>query len=105
VVSLEGDNLLVFNYQICNCIICKESQLGTIKDLDSRKDTNLIVDKAKYLGVTISEDLKWEGHINYICGKANRILGFLRRNPNIGDGKHVTFIWVENHLPNMFPLW
>ena len=41
------------------------------------------VDKAKYLGVTISEDLKWEGHINNICGKANRILGFLRRNLNI----------------------
>ena len=43
------------------------------------------VDKAKYLGVTISEDLKWEGHINNICGKANRILGFLRRNLNIGS--------------------
>jgi hypothetical protein len=43
------------------------------------------VDKAKYLGVTISEDLKWEGHINNICGKANRIRGFLRRNLNIGS--------------------
>jgi hypothetical protein len=30
------------------------------------------VDKAKYLGVTISEDLKWEGHINNIYGKANK---------------------------------
>jgi myo-inositol-hexaphosphate 3-phosphohydrolase len=30
------------------------------------------VDKAKYLGVTISEDLKWESHINNICGKANK---------------------------------
>jgi hypothetical protein len=34
---------------------------------------------AKYLGVTISDDLKWESHIN-ICGKANKTLGFLRRN-------------------------
>ena len=38
------------------------------------------VDKAKYLGVAISEDLKWESHINNICGKANKTLGFLRRN-------------------------
>jgi hypothetical protein len=42
------------------------------------------VDKAKYLGVTISEDLKWESHINNICGKANKTIGYLRRNLNIG---------------------
>jgi hypothetical protein len=43
------------------------------------------VDKAKYLGVAISEDLKWESHINNICGKANKTLGFLRRNRNNGS--------------------
>ena len=31
------------------------------------------VDKAKYMGVTISEDLKWESHINNICGKLKPI--------------------------------
>jgi hypothetical protein len=31
------------------------------------------------------EDLKWESHINNICGKANKTLGFLRRNLNIGS--------------------
>jgi hypothetical protein len=44
-----------------------------------------VVDKAKYLGVTISEDLKWESHINNICGKANKTLGFLCCNLNIGS--------------------
>jgi hypothetical protein len=29
------------------------------------------VDKVNYMGVTISDDLKWESHIN-ICGKANK---------------------------------
>jgi hypothetical protein len=43
------------------------------------------VDKAKYMGVTISKDPNWEGHINNICGKANKTLGFLRRNLNIGS--------------------
>ena len=33
-----------------------------------------------YLGVTISEDLKWSTHISNITKKANSTLGFLRRN-------------------------
>ena len=38
------------------------------------------VDSIKYLGVTITNDLKWNTHINNICTKANITLGFLRRN-------------------------
>jgi hypothetical protein len=33
-----------------------------------------------YLGVEISQDLKWSHHISKITGKANRVLGLLRRN-------------------------
>ena len=33
-----------------------------------------------YLGITISEDLKWTSHINKITRKSNSTLGFLRRN-------------------------
>ena len=36
------------------------------------------VDNIKYLGVTITNDLKWNTHISNICTKANRTLGFLR---------------------------
>ena len=36
--------------------------------------------KIKYLGVTITNDLKWNTHVCNICTKANRTLGFLRRN-------------------------
>ena len=38
------------------------------------------VESIKYLGVTITSDLKWNTHIINICTKANRTLGFLRRN-------------------------
>ena len=38
------------------------------------------VDGIKYLGVTITSDLKWNSHIRNACSKANRTLGFLRRN-------------------------
>ena len=36
--------------------------------------------KIKYLGVTITNDLKWNIHVRNICTKANRTLGFLRGN-------------------------
>ena len=44
-------------------------------------------DKAQYLGVTIQSDLKWDSHINNITTKANKTLGFLRRNINISSTK------------------
>jgi hypothetical protein len=34
----------------------------------------------KYLGVTISNDLSWATRISNISAKANRTIGFLRRN-------------------------
>ncbi|XP_071177850.1 uncharacterized protein [Mytilus edulis] len=43
------------------------------------------VTTAKYLGATISSNLKWDVHINNICKKANSTLGFLRRNLNISS--------------------
>ena len=38
------------------------------------------VDNSKYLDVTISNDRDWGPHINDITTKANKTLGFLRRN-------------------------
>ena len=38
------------------------------------------VQSAKYLGITISDDLDWGQHISEISSKATKTLGFLRRN-------------------------
>ena len=37
-------------------------------------------EKIKYLGMIITNDVIWNIHISNICTKANRTLGFLRRN-------------------------
>jgi len=38
------------------------------------------VNKARYLGVVISNDVQWSTHVSTITKKANSTLGFLRRN-------------------------
>ena len=38
------------------------------------------VERIKFLGVTITSDLRWNTHVNNVCTKANRTLGFLRSN-------------------------
>ena len=43
------------------------------------------VTSAKYLGVTIRHDLSWDDHITGVVNKANRTLGFLRRNLKISS--------------------
>jgi hypothetical protein len=40
---------------------------------------------AKYLGVTITDKVNWSQHIDSIKNKANRTLGFLRRNLKISS--------------------
>ena len=38
------------------------------------------VESIKYLGVTITSDLRWNTHVSNVCTKAKRTLRFLRRN-------------------------
>lgn len=41
----------------------------------------------KYLTVTITDDLRWGLYISNITSKANRTLGFIRRNIKSGNKK------------------
>ena len=52
-----------------------------------------VVDSAKYLGVTVSDDLQWKTHIENVTAKVSRNLGFLRRNGSSHNGSS----W--SHLP------
>ena len=49
-------------------------------DYQLHQQTLEVTKDSKYLGVTISNDLSWTTHINNISAKANRSIGFLRRN-------------------------
>ena len=43
------------------------------------------VSSAKYLGITIQQDMDWDNHINNMANKANRTLGFLQRSLKISS--------------------
>ena len=44
-----------------------------------------VVDRVKYLGITISSDLTWGGHIDAVCKKANSVQAVLKRNIRVSD--------------------
>ena len=46
----------------------------------TKKGKTESVPAAKYLGVTIADDLSWSKHIDITTKKANQTLGFLKRN-------------------------
>ena len=45
-----------------------------------RERSSKMLRKSNNLGVTITNDMKWNTHFSNICTRANRTLGFLRRN-------------------------
>ena len=64
---------------------CKTICISTKKTPPQRKYTFCGVELEQvnsfsYLGVTITEDLKWSKHITFIAGKASGVLGMIKRN-------------------------
>ena len=64
-------------FQPCNIMQITRKRIKASYRLEGTVLEN--VEKIKYLGVTITNDLKWNTHVSNICTKANRTLDFLRR--------------------------
>ena len=65
----------------CNIMQITRKQIKKINAPYNLEGTILDnVENIKYLGITITNDLKWNTNVSNICTKANRTLGFLRRN-------------------------
>ena len=62
----------------CNMMQLTRKQIHASYTLEGTDLEN--VESIKYLGVTITSDLRWNTHVSNVCTKANRTLGFLRRN-------------------------
>ena len=62
----------------CNMMQMIRKRIKKIHASYTLEGTDL--ESIKYLGVTVTSDLRWNRHVSNVCTKANRTLGFLRRN-------------------------
>ena len=85
-LSLEKwEKMWDMNFNPSKCQVLHVTRLKTpIETKYFLHDTMLdSVSSAKYLGVTISDDLSWSTHIDNITKSANQTLGFLKRNMRV----------------------
>ena len=69
-----------FNAVKCNIMRVSRKQTHIPYQYELSRQILEEVKYAKYLGVTVSDDLEWTKHIDVITSKANSKLSFLRRN-------------------------
>jgi ribosomal protein L22 len=73
-----------FNPSKCSVLRIMPSQKKKARETNYslHGQTLEVTSDSKYLGVTINSTLTWSKHVDTTAGKANRALGFLRRNIN-----------------------
>ena len=87
-----------FHPDKCKCIRVTRNTMHIINTSYTLNGHTLeVVDSAKYLGITITKDLRWSKHINNITKTAKGKLAFLQRNirlqsPKIKTIANKTFI-------------
>ena len=76
----ESDWKMEFNIAKCNVLRITRRHTPLIYNYKIHGHYLDAVDSARYLGVHLSNDLHWNEHVNNITTKANKTMGFLKRN-------------------------
>ena len=80
--------LMEFNVKKCHVLRVTRKQNPVVHNYTLHGEVLETVDSAKYQGVTVTSDLRWNRHVANIPHKANQSLGFLRRNLGINSPSH-----------------
>jgi hypothetical protein len=86
-VDWEQEWLMEFHPLKCQVIRVTRSKTPLATNYLVHNHQLEVVPSAKYLGITISEDLTWNKHISQVSSKASRTLGLVKRNLKISSPK------------------
>ena len=104
----EKEWQMEFHPQKCQVIPITRNRNIILNKYTLNGHTLEVTKEAKYLGVTLTSDLKWNKHIDNITSKANKTLGFIKRNIRISSPKIKTQAYnslVRPLLEYASPVW
>ena len=92
--------LMNFNPSKCEVLTVTRKKQPTLFNYSMHDQILNGVKSTKYFGVTMNSDLNWNKHINQTAGKANQMLGFVKRNiktrsHNIKTKAYKTLVHLE----------
>lgn len=99
---------MTFNSKKCHILSVSRQRKKPLLHYTLGQDLLTVVDSYPYLGVTISNDLRWHQHIDNISAKATRTLNFVRRNVYCcsPEAKSLAFIsLIRPHLEYAAAAW
>ena len=76
----ESEWQMEFNPSKCTVIQISNNKKIKLMHYNLHGEVLQTVEKSKYLGVTFNNRLTWSDHIDSIATKANKVIGFIRRN-------------------------
>ena len=83
--SWEKDWLMEFSSDKCEVLRVTRKKSMIHHDYTFHGKVLRSATSARYLGVQLSHDFKWNSHISNVSSKANRTLGFLKRNLRVNE--------------------
>jgi hypothetical protein len=83
--SWERDWQMEFHPGKCQVLRITRKRKPIVQGYTLHGQELAVVPSAKYLGVTLSHDLRWNTHIQDTTAKANKTLGFVRRNLRVSS--------------------
>jgi len=93
--------LMEFNIPKCNIIqFTTHHNKSTFTYEMSNSPLNTVLEHT-YLGIRLHHKLSWEPHVNYTCGKANRLLGFMKRNLHNAPTQIKEYLYKQLLLPSI----
>ena len=106
----EADWQMKFNIAKCHSMRVTRHQhhKQILFDYSLHNQTLENVQLAKYLGITITDNMDWGQHVSEISSKATKTLGFLRRNlafasRSTKEVAYKTLVWPK--LEYAAPIW